>query len=174
MSSRCLDRMRAARRRSRTVIVAAACVATIAVATEAAARALRVCAEPDNMPLSNAQGAGFENRIAGLIATELGAELVYAWEPQRRGFVRKTIGADLCDVWIGVPNGFERLLTTRPYYQSGYVIVNRADTDAPLRTLADPRLATLRIGVQLIGNDLAATPPGLALARAGAVNGVVG
>jgi len=151
----------------------AAAIAVTADAT-AAPRQLRVCAEPDSMPLSNARGAGFENRLAELIASELRAELVYAWQPQRRGFVRKTIGADLCDVWIGVPVGFDRLLTTRPYYRSGYVVVTRADAEEPLRSFADPRLAALRIGVQLVGNDLAATPPGLALARAGAVDGVVG
>ena len=33
---------------------------------------------------------------------------------------------------------------------------------------------TLRIGIQLIGDGLATTPPGLALARAGLVDGVVG
>lgn len=140
----------------------------------AAERTLRVCAEPDNLPLSTANERGFENRIARLLADELGARLVYAWQEQRRGFVRKTIGADVCDAWIGVPAGFERLLTTRPYYRSRYVFLNRADAREPLRSFADPRLAQLRVGVQLIGNDLAATPPALALARFHAVDRVVG
>ena len=168
MSSRCRDRgvARAA--------LAVALAAATALPCAAAERLLRVCAEPDNVPLSSANETGFENRIARLLADEVGARLVYAWQPQRRGFVRKTIGADLCDVWIGVPADFERLLTTRPYYRSRYVFVNRADAHAPLRSFADPRLASLRIGVQLIGDDLAATPPALALARAGAVEGVVG
>jgi quinoprotein dehydrogenase-associated probable ABC transporter substrate-binding protein len=154
--------------------VATIALALFAVDASAATRPFRVCAEPDNMPLSNARGEGFENRIAAVLADELRADLVVAWQPQRRGFIRKTIGADLCDVWIGVPVGFERLLTTRPYYRSGYVIVTRADAAQPLRTLTDPRIASLRIGVQLVGDDLAATPPGLALARAGALEGVVG
>jgi quinoprotein dehydrogenase-associated probable ABC transporter substrate-binding protein len=151
--------------------VAAALAAPHAAASEAA---LRVCAEPQNMPMSRRDGAGFENGIARVLADELHRQLVYEWQPQRRGFVRKTIGADLCDVWIGVPAGFERLLTTRPYYRSGFVFVNRRDDIAPLRSLADPRLASLRVGVQLIGEDLAATPAALALARAGAVERVVG
>ena len=154
--------------------LATAALLALPCAGAAAARALRVCAEPDNLPLSNSHEAGFENRIARVVADELRATLVYEWQPQRRGFVRKTIGADVCDVWIGVPAGLERVLTTRPYYRSGYVFVNRADARAPLASFADPRLATLRIGVQLIGNDLAATPPALALARAGALDGVVG
>jgi mxaJ protein len=166
MSSRCPDRLAAA-------LVLGSALA-LALPSAAAERTLRVCAEPDNLPLSNAQQAGFENRIASLLANELHARLVYQWQPQRRGFVRKTFGEDVCDAWIGVPAGLERMLTTRPYYRSGYVFLNRADSRAPRRSFADPRLKTLRIGVQLIGDDLAATPPGLALARAGAVDRVVG
>jgi len=173
MSSPCLDAARVAGRRAlaASATVVATLAAPHAAATEAA---LRVCAEPQNMPMSRRDEAGFENGIARVLADELQRQLVYAWQPQRRGFVRKTIGADLCDVWIGVPAGFDRLLTTRPYYRSGFVFVNRRDDVAPLRSLADPRLASLRIGVQLIGEDLAATPAALALARAGAVEHVVG
>jgi mxaJ protein len=167
MSSACPDR------RSRAV-VAVALAALLAMPCAFAGRTLRVCAEPDNLPLSNEHEAGFENRIARVVADELQATLVYEWRLQRRGFVRKTFGADLCDVWIGVPAGLDRLLTTRPYYRSGYVFLNRADAREPLTSFADPRLARLRIGVQLIGDDLAASPPGLALARAGATEGVVG
>ncbi len=169
MSSRCPDVRAALRAGAAAIALALAFVPALA-----AGRTLRVCAEPDNLPLSSADESGFENRIARLLADELGARLVYAWQEQRRGFVRKTFGADVCDVWMGVPAGFERLLTTRPYYRSRYVFVNRADARAPLASFADPRLAQLRIGVQLIGNDLAATPPALALARAGATDGVVG
>src|SRR5690349_10424606 len=173
MCSHCPDarsRVGGARRVAAVVALALAAAAPCG----AAERTLRVCAEPDNLPLSSADEAGFENRIARLLADEIGARLVYAWQEQRRGFVRKTFGAGVCDVWMGVSAGFERLLTTRPYYRSRYVFVNRADAREPLASFADPRLARLRIGVQLIGDDLAATPPALALARAGAVAGVVG
>jgi mxaJ protein len=167
MSSACPD--------LRVFAVVAIAAATLLVLPSAAAeRTLRVCAEPDNLPLSNEHEAGFENRIARVVADELRATLVYEWQPQRRGFVRKTIGADLCDVWLGVPVGFERVLTTRPYYRSSYVFLNRADAREPLTSFDDPRLARLRVGVQLIGDDLAASPPGLALARSGATEGVVG
>lgn len=134
---------------------------------------LRVCADPDNLPLSHENGSGFENRIAQLIADDWGVPLGYAWLPDRRGFVRKTLGEHLCDVIIGVPVGFERAATTRPYYRSTYVLVDRAGAAAPL-AFDDPRLKTWRVGVQLIGNDLAASPPGYALARHGATHNVTG
>lgn len=155
---------------------AAAASDTMHVGSVAAAQtpALRVCADPDNLPYSHADGSGFENRIAHVIAEAMGAKLESYWFPLRRGFVRKTVGAGHCDVVMGVPAGFERLLTTRPYYRSSYVFVTRADDREPLRDFADARLPSLRVGVQLVGDDLAATPPGHALARHGAVERVVG
>jgi quinoprotein dehydrogenase-associated probable ABC transporter substrate-binding protein len=135
-------------------------------------RELRVCADPDNLPYSRADESGFENRIATLVARELGAKLAYTWHPQQRAFVRKTIGADLCDVWMGVPSDFERVLTTKPYYRSSYVFVYAKQR--PLTSFDQENLKTLKIGVQLPGDDLAATPPGHALAFRGAVDNVVG
>src|SRR4051812_9008478 len=132
---------------------------------------LRVCAEPDNLPFSRADESGFENRIARVLAAELGAELKFEWQPQRRAFVRKTLGAGLCDLWMGVPAGYERALTTRAYYRSTYVFVYGK---RPLDSFDSPALKTLRIGVQLPGNDMAATPAGHALALKGAVDNVVG
>jgi mxaJ protein len=138
-----------------------------------AAEPLRVCADPDNLPYSRADGTGFENRIAQLVADDLGRPLQYAWLPDVRGFVRKTLGAQLCDVIVGVPADFERTANTRPYYRSTYVLVQRAG-EAPLRSFDDARLGSLRVGVQLIGNDLAASPPGELLARRGYTRNVRG
>jgi len=132
---------------------------------------LRVCAEPDNLPFSHENQSGFENRIARILARDMGAGLAFEWQPQRRGFVRKTLGSGLCDVWMGVPAGFERVLTTKPYYRSTYVFVYGA---RPLKSFDDPGLASLRVGVQLPGNDGAATPGGYALAAKGAVENVHG
>jgi len=140
-----------------------------------ASHVLRVCAEPDNLPYSRRDGSGFENRIAALVAGALGARLEYVWTPPSRGFVRKTLGANLCDVLVGVPSGYAPVLTTRPYYRSSYVFVSRADErSAPLRRFDDDRLARLRIGVQVLDNEAMAAPPGQALARAGAIDNVVG
>jgi quinoprotein dehydrogenase-associated probable ABC transporter substrate-binding protein len=146
---------------------------SLACAAMAQGRELRVCADPDNLPLSNAEGGGFENRIAEIVAAEMGAQLRYEWLPLRRGFVRKTLGEGLCDVFIGVPADFERVMTTRAYYRSSYVFVD-APSARGVGSFDDPRLGTMRIGVQLVGNDLAATPPGHALAMQGYVDNVRG
>lgn len=134
-------------------------------ADTAPADVLRVCADPDNLPYSSSDGSGFENRLARLLALDLGTDLQYAWLPDRRGFVRKTLGAGVCDVVLGVPVGDARLQTTQPYYRSSYVWVQRADAGEPPSGFDDPRLARLHIGVQLIGDDMATSPPALALAR---------
>jgi mxaJ protein len=145
----------------------------LCVAAASETRELRVCADPDNLPFSHEDGSGFENRIARLVADEMGAELRYEWLPLRRGFVRKTMGAGLCDVFIGVPKDFERVLVTRPYYRSSYVFVDGPRARG-VDHFDDPRLRSLTIGVQLVGNDLAATPPGYALALNGHVENVRG
>jgi len=144
----------------------------VGVVLAAEAKDLRVCAEPDNLPFSHEDGSGFENRIAAVLAQEIEAGLRFEWQPQRRAFVRKTLGEGLCDAWMGVPAGFERVLATRPYYRSTYVFV--FPKTRPLLSFEAQDLRALRIGVQLPGNDLAATPPGHALAAKGAVEKVVG
>jgi mxaJ protein len=153
--------------------VAAACAVVTGVGRGEAAD-LRVCADADNLPYSHKNGAGFENRIAALVAQELGANVTYTWFPQRRGFVRNTLNARTCDVVIGVPTAFEQVRTTAPYYRSSYVFVYRKDGVAGYRSFDEPALRTARIGIQLIGSDLATTPPGHALARRGITDNVVG
>ena len=135
---------------------------------------LRVCADPNNLPFSNEAREGFENRLADLIAAELGTTVEYTWWAQRRGFVRSTLSENRCDVVLGVPAQVEMLRTTSPYYRSTYVFVTRASDSLELRSLDDPRLRTLRIGVQLIGDDGANTPPSHALASRGITDNVVG
>jgi len=137
-------------------------------------RVLRVCADPNNLPYSNAAGEGFENQIMQVVAKDLGATVEYTWWAQRRGFARNTLNADRCDVIAGVASNAELLGTTRPYYRSTYVFVSRADRRLALTSLDDPRLRTLRIGVQLIGDDGANTPPAHALARRGIAANVRG
>jgi mxaJ protein len=154
---------------------AAACLLLFLGCTALAQQApLRVCADPDNLPYSHEDGSGFENRLARLIASDFGVPLEYAWLPDRRGFVRKTMGSGLCDLIVGVPVQFERTMNTKPYYRSSYMLVERAAAGEPPRDFADPRLRRWRIGVQLVGDDLATTPPGYALAQAGAIDNVVG
>jgi quinoprotein dehydrogenase-associated probable ABC transporter substrate-binding protein len=163
MSSRCLDAF---------ALLLVAALAAPASAAEPAP-VLRVCADPDNLPYSNRDEAGFENRIARLVADELHADLRYFWQEQRRGFVRKTMGAGECDLFVGVPAGFDKVLRTRPYYRSAYVAVHRHG-EPGFAGFAPEQLRGRRFGVQLIGNDLAASPPGYALAQGGAVDNVTG
>lgn len=138
------------------------------------ARELRVCADPNNLPFSNDRGEGFENEIIGLVAKSLQAEVAYTWWAQRRGFVRNTLKAGDCDVWPGVLSGLETLATTRSYYRSTYVFVTRADRGLDIASFDDPRLRTLTIGVQMVGNDAQNTPPTHALARRGITANVRG
>jgi quinoprotein dehydrogenase-associated probable ABC transporter substrate-binding protein len=137
-------------------------------------RELRVCADPNNLPFSNQREEGFENRLAELIATELGASVRYTWWPQRRGFIRNTLAAGKCDLVMGMTFGAERVLTTKPYYRSTYVFVSRKDRHLAITSLDDPALRTLRIGVQLVGDDYANTPPVHALSRRGITGNLVG
>jgi quinoprotein dehydrogenase-associated probable ABC transporter substrate-binding protein len=135
---------------------------------------LRVCADPNNLPFSNAHGEGFENRLAELLARELGTRVEYTWWAQRRGFVRHTLGAGACDLILGVPAGWDPVLATRPYYRSTYVFAWRRDRALDVRSLDDPRLRRLVIGVQLVGDNGVNTPPAHALAARGIVDNVRG
>ena len=130
----------------------------------AARRALRVCADPNNMPFSNRQRQGFENRIAELVARDCGRPLAYFWSPQRRGFIRNTLNAGRCDVVIGVPAQYDRVQPTRPYYRSTYAFVSRATASARSESFDDPRLKTLTIGIQITGDDYDNPPAAQALA----------
>lgn len=136
--------------------------------------ALRVCADPNDLPFSNRAGEGFENKIARLIGAELRRPVEYTWWAQRRGFVRNTLNAGACDLVVGVSAGVDMLATTKPYYSSTYVFVSRRDRHVDVRSFDDDQLHRLRIGVQLIGDDGANTPPAHALARRGITRNVVG
>jgi mxaJ protein len=161
-------------RASTAVLLAALLLPGCAAVASPAANELRVCADPNNMPFSNSEQAGFENKIAELAAQKLGKTLSYTWWAQRRGFVRNTLKAGLCDVVVGVPAHYDLVENTRPYYRSTYVFVSRADRHLDLGSMADPRLKQLRVGVHLIGDDGNNTPPAHALGDQGIVDNVRG
>lgn len=145
-----------------------------ALPARAAVAPLRVCADPNNMPFSNQSGEGLDNALARLVAGALGAPLEYTWQPQRRGFVRNTLKAGLCDVMIEAPVGYERATETIPYYRSSYVLVSRRDRRLRIKSFDDPALRRLRIGVQVIGDDYANSPPAQVLGSRGLAAQVVG
>ena len=156
------------------LIVACLCVIAAAMLHGRGVAPLRVCSDPNNLPSSNRQQEGYENRIADLLARDLGTTVEYTWWAQRRGFLRNTLGAGLCDVVIGYPSHADPVLTTKPYYRSTYVFVTRRTSHIQVRSFDDPTLRTARVGVQLVGDDGANSPPAHALSRRGIVRNLVG
>lgn len=126
---------------------------------------LRVCADPANIPFSSDKSAGFENKIAELLAKELGVPVTYTWFPQVTGFVRNTLGAGLCDLVMGAAQGEELMQNTNHYYKSAYVLLLKPDSDLKgIESLDDPRLKDKVLGV------IAGTPPATVMA----MNGLMG
>jgi quinoprotein dehydrogenase-associated probable ABC transporter substrate-binding protein len=149
-------------------------VALLGADIVAGAVPLRVCADPNNLPFSNRHEQGFENKIAALVARELRRPLGYVWMPQRRGLVRNTLDAGVCDVIIGVPAAFDAVRPTLPYYRSTYVFVSRRDRALRLRSFDDPRLKRFTIGIQITGGDYENPPAAQALAARQIVQNVRG
>jgi len=129
---------------------------------------LRVCGDPSNLPFSNEKLEGIENKIATVIAKDLGLAVSYTWWPHQRGVVKRVLNTRRCDVMLGIPKGYDPVLWTKPYYRTGYVMAYRKDHGLKLRTLDDPALKTLKIGVQVN------TPPHDALGQRGIADNVVG
>jgi mxaJ protein len=135
---------------------------------------IRVCADPDNMPLSNQKGEGFEQKIAELVAREWNAKIEYAWWPVRRGFFARALNGRYCDIAIQAPADFDMAGVTKPYFRSGYVFVTRKDRGLDLKSLADPRLKKLKIGINILNSDAENTPPAMALSQYGVVGNLTG
>jgi quinoprotein dehydrogenase-associated probable ABC transporter substrate-binding protein len=123
---------------------------------------VRVCADGNNLPYSNEAGEGFENRIAEMMAEDLGVELRYVYAPQIMGFVRNTLELRVCDVIIGVAAGYELVQNTNAYFRSTYAMVMPEDSDLEVANLTDAALHGRRIGV------VTDTPPVVPLRQAGA------
>jgi quinoprotein dehydrogenase-associated probable ABC transporter substrate-binding protein len=125
---------------------------------------LRVCADPNNMPFSTDRGEGFENKLAEILAAQLGKGLAYTWYPQAPGFVRNTLRAYKCDVLMGIPQGDDVVQVTNPYYRTAYALVAKQGSSLDgVDTLRDPRLKGKHLGI------VAGTPP----ADIMAVNGLM-
>lgn len=135
---------------------------------------LRVCADPNNLPFSNRAEQGFENKLARMAGQSLGKQVQFTWWAQGKKFLRDTLNARRCDVVMGLPTDDHAygVLTTQPYYRSSYVLVYRADAGYQLKSLNDPRLRTLQIGVHATGDDWVDLPGGATLAHRGIVKNV--
>ncbi|MGB5559086.1 MAG: substrate-binding domain-containing protein [Paracoccaceae bacterium] len=126
--------------------------------------ALRVCADPANLPMSDDKEAGFENRIADLIAAKLDLPVQYTWYPMATGFIQNTLRANKCDVIIGYAQGEELVLNSNHYMTSVYTLI--VPNDGPLadvRDFSDQRLKGLKLGI------IAGSPPATHMARNGLI-----
>ena len=108
---------------------------------------LNVCADPGNMPLSDIDGNGYQNKIIDVIAQALGARVNYFWRPYlERGLTRQTFDVHSCDVLLDVPAVYEPALTTYPVYRSTYVLAHRKG-GPDITGFDDPALKKMKIGV---------------------------
>ena len=128
-------------------------------------KVLRVCADPNNLPLSNDKGEGFENKIAEFLAKKLGKSLAYTFYPGATGFVRMTLMSHKCDVIMGMPQGDDIVQPSNPYYRTAYALIFKKGSGFEgVESLDDPHLQGKRFGI------VARTPPATNLA----VNGLIG
>ncbi len=89
---------------------------------------LRVCASTKDAPYSERNGQGFENKIAAVLAEEAGLKLdLVMIDNDAIYLVRDGVDKGLCDALIGVDAEDPRLLTSAPYYKSGYAFISRED-----------------------------------------------
>ncbi len=114
---------------------------------------LRVCADPHNLPFSDQQREGYENKIAELVGRELKLAVNYTWFPDSQGFVRGTLMKHTCDVVMGTVSGVEDMATTDSYYHTGYMMVTRTADNITTDHVGDWHIAGRRFGL------IAATPP---------------
>jgi len=129
-----------------SVLLASAAL-LLAVPGESVA-ALRVCADPGNMPLSNNRGEGLENKLAEVLARALGTTAEYYYRPGiERGLTRTTLDTDQCDVMLDMPVDSDDVLTTKALYRTPFVLVYRSDRGLNFKSLDDARLKKLKVGV---------------------------
>lgn len=111
-------------------------------------KSLVVCADPGNMPLSNNRREGFQNKIAEVVARAMDTEVVFFWRPYlERGLTRETFENNECQILLDMPFGYEHVLTTEPIYRTTYVFAYRTDKGIDIKSLDDPKLKELKIGV---------------------------
>src|SRR5262249_5459583 len=129
-------------------VLLAGLLAASASAVGADLKSLTVCADPGNIPLSNEKGEGFENKIAELIAKDMGASMHYYWRPSvERGLMRTTLSEGTCDLWMDMATDTEGAVVLAPLYRSTFVLAYRSDKGIHIKDLNDPALKKLRVGV---------------------------
>lgn len=156
------------------LLVALALYSAAATAAQPGGSApLRVCADADNLPFSNSRAEGFENHLAALVAQRLGRPLQFTWLPPATDLAALSLRHDRCDLVMAEPQPTASTETTIPYYWSSYVLLSRSDRHLDIVSLADPRLRTLRIGVEALGSERFFTPPARVLIERGLARNLV-
>ena len=144
-----------------------------ALALGAESQDLWVCADRNNLPYSNDRQQGFENKLAEMVAHDLGRRVQYVWWPASPTFARKVFRKGACDIIMGIPaKGYDLAEPTQPYYSSSYVFVSKRDRHLPVQSFDDPSLKTVKIGLHVVDDGF--TPAAQELATRGIIRNVVG
>jgi mxaJ protein len=116
-------------------------------------KVLRVCADPDYLPFSNAAGEGFENKVAVVLAASMGRKLEYQWASSRgeggfSNFLADNLEKKKCDVVMDLPYGDQEEGFTKPYYVSSYVFISKKSNHYGIQTMSAPILRSIKIGYE--------------------------
>lgn len=158
---------------ARLALTALIASTTVAPAAQAEQASFRVCADPADLPYSSTALDGYENKVAAILAADMGAKLEYFFFPQHKGFIRRSLNAGYCDAIITIPAAIPYVLATKPWFTTSYVAVMRADDARRFTSFDDAWLGEATIGLPLVGNEGATTAPAVALSRRGFVEHIV-
>ncbi len=95
-----------------------------------ASESLRICAAASELPYSNRALDGFENKIATALSEAMGRTVEFVWSDRAAIYiVHDLLDQKKCDVVMGTDAGDPRLATSKPYYKTGYVFIERKDSE---------------------------------------------
>jgi mxaJ protein len=107
-------------------------------------KTLRVCAAADELPYSNKNSEGFENKLAEILAEEMDRDLEYVWSDKAAIFlVTEKLLKNECDVVMGVDKDDPRVATSIPYYKSGYAFIYPTGKGLDIKTWKSPDLKAM-------------------------------
>lgn len=129
---------------------AAAFAVAPAVGAEPGRAPLRVCADPDNLPFTKAEGPerGMYVDLAELVAAKLQVPIEYTWyyTTNQRRMMRNTVAKNECDAVFALPSDYRSrgLVRSKPFFTVGYAVVAAPDYSfATLDDLRSKRIAVL-------------------------------
>lgn len=116
-------------------------------------RPLTACADPANMPFSDRSREGIDNQIVEVLAKAMHTTVGFYWMSYvNHGLLKRAFGNPSsplghCDLLVDIPADLSGVLATEPIYRSTYVFAYRKDSGIHIKSLADPELRKLRVGV---------------------------